>query len=41
MIYITGDTHAGFSRIVNFCDKFKTKKEDILNLELNRLRNRK
>ena len=27
MIYITGDTHAEFSRIVNFCDKFKTKKK--------------
>ena len=30
MIYITGDTHAEFSRVVNFCKRFKTKKEDVI-----------
>lgn len=30
MIYITGDTHARFERVVDFCNKMKTTKEDIL-----------
>ena len=30
MIYITGDTHARFERVVNFCKRMNTSKEDIL-----------
>ena len=30
MIYITGDTHARFERVVDFCEKMKTTKDDIL-----------
>ena len=30
MIYITGDTHARFERVVDFCEKMNTTKEDIL-----------
>ena len=30
MIYITGDTHARFERVIDFCEKKKTTKEDIL-----------
>ncbi|OJU09441.1 MAG: serine/threonine protein phosphatase [Clostridiales bacterium 43-6] len=30
MIYITGDTHGDFRRISSFCDKFGTKREDIM-----------
>ena len=30
MIYITGDTHRGFGRIYNFCEKEKTTKNDIM-----------
>ncbi len=30
MIYITGDTHGDFSRIKDFCLKFKTTKEDYI-----------
>lgn len=30
MIYITGDTHAHFERVVDFCEKMKTTKDDIL-----------
>lgn len=30
MIYITGDVHAKFSPIAEFCDHFKTTKDDVL-----------
>ncbi len=30
MIYLTGDTHGQFERIYDFCNQFKTTKEDIL-----------
>ena len=30
MIYLTGDTHRSFKRIVAFCERFKTTKDDIL-----------
>lgn len=30
MIYITGDTHGGFNRIIKFCDNYHTTKEDIM-----------
>ena len=30
MIYITGDTHGRFERVVNFCSRMNTTKEDIL-----------
>ena len=30
MIYITGDTHGRFDRVVDFCEKMNTTKEDIL-----------
>lgn len=30
MIYVTGDTHGRFERIEAFCDRFRTKKDDIL-----------
>ena len=30
MIYITGDTHRNFQRIIEFCKRFNTTKEDIL-----------
>lgn len=30
MIFITGDTHRNFSRVQNFCDRFKPQKSDIL-----------
>ena len=29
MIYITGDTHGNFDRVVAFCKKMNTTKEDI------------
>lgn len=29
-IYITGDTHGDFNKILNFCDKYKTSKKDIM-----------
>lgn len=34
MIYITGDTHTEFSRIVNFCNKFKTKKRKYIEFRI-------
>ena len=30
MVYITGDTHRDFGRVVKFCDKMKTTTDDIL-----------
>ena len=30
MIYITGDTHGNFDRVLDFCEKMNTTKEDIL-----------
>ena len=30
MVYITGDTHRNFNRVITFCDKFNTSKEDVL-----------
>lgn len=30
MIYITGDTHGQFKRVEAFCERFQTKREDIL-----------
>jgi 3-oxoacid CoA-transferase subunit A len=30
MIYITGDTHGDFDRVLYFCQRFKTTKDDIL-----------
>ena len=30
MIYITGDTHGSFERVESFCERMKTKREDIL-----------
>lgn len=30
MIYITGDTHGQFTRIIDFCEKMNTSKQDIL-----------
>ena len=30
MIYITGDKHADFSSILDFCNTYKTTKDDIL-----------
>ncbi len=30
MIYITGDTHGEFGRVEAFCERFQTKREDIL-----------
>lgn len=30
MIYITGDTHGQFGRIVDFCERFRTSKEDVM-----------
>lgn len=30
MIYLTGDTHGSFKRIASFCERFKTKKEDVM-----------
>lgn len=30
MIYITGDTHGDMSRIVRFCERMETSKEDIM-----------
>lgn len=29
-IFITGDTHGDFRRIVTFCEQYKTKREDVL-----------
>ena len=30
MIYITGDTHGDMNRIVRFCERMETSKEDIM-----------
>lgn len=30
MIYITGDTHGSFERVESFCERIKTKRDDIL-----------
>ena len=30
MIYITGDTHGSFERVESFCERMKTKRDDIL-----------
>lgn len=30
MIYITGDTHGRFEKVIDFCNRFKTVKDDIL-----------
>jgi len=30
MIYITGDTHGRFERVEAFCERFRTKREDVL-----------
>lgn len=30
MIYITGDTHRDFGRIIDFCEENETTKDDIL-----------
>lgn len=30
MIYITGDTHGSFGRVESFCERMKTKRDDIL-----------
>ena len=30
MIYVTGDTHGQFGRIIEFCERLQTKQEDIL-----------
>lgn len=30
MIYITGDTHGDMSRIVRFCERMESSKEDII-----------
>jgi len=30
MIYITGDTHGRFERVEAFCERFQTKREDVL-----------
>lgn len=30
MIYIAGDTHGQFGRVEAFCERFETKKEEIL-----------
>lgn len=30
MIYVTGDTHGQFWRVESFCERFETKREDIL-----------
>lgn len=29
-IYITGDTHGDFNKILNFCNKYKTNKKDVM-----------
>ena len=29
-IYITGDTHRDFDRVFDFCDEYRTTKEDVL-----------
>ena len=30
MIYLTGDTHGQFNRVLDFCNRFNTTKEDVL-----------
>ena len=30
MIYFTGDTHGSFERVESFCERMKTKRDDIL-----------
>lgn len=32
MIYITGDTHGDFGRVVKSCEQMETEKEDILQI---------
>ena len=30
MIYITGDTHGEFDRLIRFCSRFQTTREDMM-----------